>query len=220
MTAKLLKLNTGTKRPMPPEGLGDISGEAPHTSIVPAKGLGLWVQETFIREGGALFNPEHQHLSEADLEFLWAGSAFVKQGRTVLGQAEEVMFRAGGWQKERQEQQMLEWFGHIPKFLITLAADYCVQSSDADFCALVEHELYHVGQKKDDFGAPAFTRDGLPKLSIRGHDVEEFLGVVKRYGVGDPGGALAQLAGLARGTPEVSRSAIAGACGTCLLKAA
>jgi hypothetical protein len=47
-------------------------------------------------------------------------------------------------------------------------------------------------------------RDGQPKLGIRGHDVEEFLGVVKRYGVGDPGGALAQLAGLARGTPEVT----------------
>lgn len=208
------------RRPMPPLGLGDLSGQAPHTTIVPAEGLSLWVQETFIREGAALFNPEHQHLADADLEFLWAGNAFVKQGRTVLGQAEEVMFRAGGWQKERQEQQMREWFGHIPKFLITLAADYCAQASDSDFCALVEHELYHVGQKKDDFGAPAFTRDGLPKLGIRGHDVEEFLGVVKRYGVGDPGGALAQLAGLARGTPEVSRSAIAGACGTCLLKAA
>jgi hypothetical protein len=36
---------------------------------------------------------------------------------------------------------MLEWFGNIPKFLITLAADYCAQAADADFCALVEFAL-------------------------------------------------------------------------------
>lgn len=43
--------------------------------------------------------------------------------------------RAGGWQKARMEQQMHEWFGAVPKFIITLAADYCSQCSDAEFCA-------------------------------------------------------------------------------------
>jgi len=39
------------------------------------------------------------------------------------------MLRAGGWQKARMEQQMHEWFGHIPKFIITLTVDYCSQCS-------------------------------------------------------------------------------------------
>ena len=38
---------------------------------------------------------------------------------------------------------MMQWFGRVPAFLITLAADYCAECSDAEFCALVEHELYH-----------------------------------------------------------------------------
>src|SRR5690606_6326227 len=119
-------------------------------------------------------NPDHAHLAGADLCFLWAASGFAKAGRYVLGQAEQVMFRAGGWQKARQEQQMVEWFGRVPEFLITLAADYCATCSDEEFCALVEHELYHIGHLKDEYGAPAFYRDGRPKLGIQGHDVEEF----------------------------------------------
>ncbi len=42
----------------------------------------------------------------------------------LLGQCEEVTFRAGAWQKGRQEQQMRDWFGNVPDFLITLDADY------------------------------------------------------------------------------------------------
>jgi len=57
----------------------------------------------------------------------------------------------------------------------------------------LEHELYHIVQSVDEFGAPKFNRDtGMPTLTLRGHDVEEFVGVVRRYG--------------------------ARACGTCILK--
>jgi len=108
---------------------------------------------------------------------LRASSGIAKQGRVVLGQAEQLMFRAGGWQKARQEQQMREWFGDEPTYLITLAADNCAQCSDAQFCARVEHELYHITQATDEYGAPKFTQDGLPKLYLSGHDVEEFVGV-------------------------------------------
>lgn len=186
----------------------------------PAEGVGEWVHSEILASDGRIHNPEHAHLLDADLEFLWAPGGFVKQMRTVIGQAEEVMIRAGGWQKGRQEQQMDDWFGRVPSYLITLDASYCATCSDADWCALVEHELYHLAQELDVFGAPKFTRDGKPKLCIRGHDVEEFVGVVRRYGIGDPGGAIGQLARAAQSTPEVSRSNIAGACGTCLLRAA
>jgi hypothetical protein len=115
---------------------------------------------------------------------------------------------------------MREWFGRVPKYLITLDASYCAQCSDTDFCALVEHEMFHIGHKRDAFGAPAFTQEGGPKLFIRGHDVEEFVGVVQRYGVGPEDGAVAALVRAANQPPQVHRANIAGACGTCMLKVA
>jgi hypothetical protein len=202
-----------SKRPFPPSAV--LEGQ-----FAPAPDVLAWLHAEILAEDGALHNPEHQHLLDADLAVLWAPGPAEKQGRSVIGTAEEVAFRCSAWQRERQEQQMREWFGHVPDYLITLAGSYCATCSDAEFAALVEHELYHVAQRRDLFDQPVFTKDGQPKLFIRGHDVEEFVGVVRRYGVGDPNGALARLAAAARGTPEVSRVAIAGACGTCLLKAA
>ncbi|RMO47864.1 hypothetical protein ALQ40_01895 [Pseudomonas syringae] len=154
---------------------------------------------------------------DADICIMWASSAFTKQGRTVLGQAEQVAFRAGGWQKARMEQQMRDWFGYVPSYIITLAADYCSQCSDADFCALVEHELYHIAQATDQYGAPKFTQDGLPKLEMRGHDVEEFVGVVRRYGASPD---VQLLVDAANKPAEVGKLNISRACGTCLLKSA
>lgn len=191
-------------RPAPPEQLG---------RFLPAPELLAWVEETILASGGALHNPDHAHLVDADLAFLWAPAAFEKAGRTVLGQAEQVMFRAGGWQKARQEQQMIEWFGGVPAFLITLAADYCATCSDAEFCALVEHELYHVGQARDPFGAPAFDKEGRPKLRIVGHDVEEFVGVVARYG---PSADVRRLVAAAGEPSGVGVRSIAHACGSCM----
>lgn len=200
-------------RPVPPEHLI----EALDTILQPAPELGAWVQSSILADDGAIRNPDHAHLIDADIGFLWASSASSKQGRTVVGQAEQVMFRAGGWQKARQEQQMIERFGRVPSFLITLAADYCAKCSDAEFCTLLEHELYHVGQEKDEFGAPKFTKEGLPKLALRGHDVGEFIGVVRRYGAGLE---VAKMVEAAKKAPEVANLNISRACGTCLLKAA
>ncbi len=198
-------------RPVPPMDLDRFK---------PAPEVRAWVEKEILAEDGLLYNPEHAHLIDADLEFLWAPGGFNKQMRRVIGQAEEVIFRAGGWQKMRQEEQFLTWFDRLPSFVITLDAHYAQQCADVDWCALVEHELYHVAHKKDEFGAPMFSKEGRPKLALRGHDVEEFVGVVRRYGVGDPGGAIAQLARAARNTPDIAPIRIAQACGTCLLRAA
>jgi hypothetical protein len=185
--------------------------------FAPAPELQAWVAREIISDAGGIHNPDHAHLDGADLEFLWAYSGFTKASRTVLGQAEQVMFRAGGWQKARQEQQFTEWFGRVPAFLITLDAAYCRGCSDADFCALIGHEMYHIAQTQDAFGAPVFTKDGRPKLAIRGHDVEEFVGVVRRYGASDQVKPLVQAA---LGRPEVAALNIARACGCCLKTAA
>ncbi len=200
-------------RPMPPADLL----ESIWLTLRPAPDVWEWIQREILSTTGSIHNEEHAHLIDANIGVMWASSAFTKKGRGVLGQAEQLMIRAGGWQKARQEQQMRDWFGEEPEFLITLAADYCAQCTEAEFCALVEHELYHIAHKLDKYGAPAFTQDGMPKLEMRGHDVEEFVGVVKRYGASND---VQQLIDAASRPPEVAKINISRACGTCLLKSA
>lgn len=205
-------------RPVPPAQLLSLSEVAGiEIRLQPAPDVWDWIKAEVLADTGSIHNPEHAHLIDANIGVLWASTGFAKQGRVVLGQAEQLMFRAGGWQKARQEQQMREWFGEEPDYLITLAADYCAQCTDAEFCALVEHELYHIAQATDEYGAPKFTQDGMPKLYLRGHDVEEFVGVVRRYGAGEE---VQQLIEAASRPPEVAKINISRACGTCLLKSA
>lgn len=200
-------------RPMPPSDFTDPLNQR----FAPAPQVVEWIRASLLDVAAPLYNTDHGHLEFADFDVLWAPGGFVQAGRTVLGQCEELSFRCGKWQKWRQEQQMRDWFGRVPQFVITLDARYCLQCSDIEFCALVEHELYHIGQEKDMFGAPAFIKTGMPKLAIRGHDVEEFTGVVRRYGASAD---VQRLVDAAKQAPEVSKINIARVCGTCLLKAA
>jgi hypothetical protein len=199
--------------PIPPVDLIEI----PLLTLRPALDVWEWLQTEILADTGSIHNKDHVHLLDADIRVMWASSSFEKQGRTVLGQTEQVAFRAGGWQKARMEQQMRDWFGGVPAFIITLAADYCAQCSDEEFCALLEHELYHIAQATDKYGQPAFTQDGAPKLKLQGHDVEEFVGVVRRYGASREVQALVDAA---NSPAEVGKLNIARACGTCLLKSA
>ena len=203
------------KRPMPP--LSFIEEFRPYIALMPAEEIAEWVNANILDEEGELHNPDHIHLINADVQFMWASNAFTKKGRTILGQTEEVAMRAGGWQKARMEQQMYNWFGHKPDYIITLAADFCSQCTDLEFCALIEHELYHIAQATDDFGAPKFNKEGQPVLTMRGHDVEEFVGVVRRYGAS---AEVQELIDAAKTPAEVAHLNIARACGTCMLKLA
>ncbi|MDM9674886.1 putative metallopeptidase [Raoultella planticola] len=205
------------RRPFPPVNF-TRENWLPYTRLIPATEIGDWVNLHILSEDGRIHNPDHIHLLDADFAFMWASGAFEKKGRYVLGQCEQVMLRAGGWQKARMEQQMHEWFGRIPKFIITLAADYCEQCSDLEFCALVEHELYHIAQATDDYGAPKFNKEtGMPVLTLRGHDVEEFVGVVRRYGASKD---VQEMVDAANRPAEVAHIDVARACGTCMLKLA
>lgn len=204
-------------RPMPP---ADLLADPLAPAFRPAPELANWALQTFVAECAAIENPDHAHLRHADIACLWTSKGNSRQGRRIVGQAElgEPRGTMGKWPKGRAEQQLEEWFGLVPDFLLTFDAHYAAICTDAEFCALVEHELYHCGQERDGFGAPKFTQDGRPKFAMRGHDVEEFVGVVRRYGADAAG--VRELIEAAKGRPEVSAASVAGACGTCLLKAA
>jgi hypothetical protein len=77
---------------------------------------------------------------------------------------------------------------------------------------LAKHELHHVGQSKNPYGAPAFDKQGRLTLRFVGHDVEEFIGVVARYG---PSSEVRHPVVAAGAAPTVPRLNIARACGRC-----
>lgn len=109
--------------------------------------------------------------------------------------------------------QVRRWRGAVPDSIVTIDALYAAECGDAEICALVEHELYHCAQNRDAFGAPRFTRYGLPIWTMRGHDVEEFVGVVRRYGSDAAG--LRNLIEAAACQPQIGRAAVAHLCGSC-----
>jgi hypothetical protein len=204
-------------RPYPPDHMA--SGIDALDTFAPAPDLRDWIFDTFIAEGGELANPDHAHLAEAEIGVLWTNVDNVKNMRAVFGQAELMPPMAmGKWQRARAVQQVAQWFGCLPDFLLTFSAPAAAGMDDATFCALVEHELYHCGQKIDEFGMPKFRQDGSASYLIRGHDVEEFVGVVRRYGAEATG--VSAMVEAASHRPLMTASDIAGACGTCLRAAA
>lgn len=204
------------RRPRPPASLFSIESVTDGIIFVPAPDLIDWARATFIDEGAPLENPDHAHLRSAQIAALWTTVPNGRGGRTIIGQAEfgQTIGGMGKWQRARAEQQILEWFGFWPDFLLTFFAPYADECSDAQFCALVEHELYHCAQERDEFGSPKFKKStGMPAFCLRGHDVEEFVGVVRRYGP-DASGVRTMIDAAAE-SPTVAAADINFACGNC-----
>jgi len=208
---KVAKILRTGQRPRPPRSLiEDMPGK-----FIPAPEVFEWFRDVIIDAEGPVYNEDHQHLADAHIGVLWTTAGNSRQGRRIIGQAEfgEPQGSMGKWAKARARQQVEEWFGATPDFIMTLDAYYCTEASDVEFCALAEHELYHMAQAIDEFGMPKFKKDGRPVFAMRGHDVEEFVGVVRRYGIVDS--ATAALVAAANRGPEIASVSIAQACGTC-----
>lgn len=198
-------------RPYPPAAM--IAD--PEPLFVAARELEEWAQMQFINEISPLNNPDHAHLSMAQIGFVWTNVANVKRGRTILGQAQLITESGEKWAQGRTHQQLREWFGRVPTFLITLYAPHAMICTDAELMALTEHELYHCGQERDEFGQPKFSKSsGLPIYAMRAHDVEEFVGVVRRYGADAAG--VREMVSAANKGPEIAEGLISRACGSCL----
>jgi len=197
------------ERPRPPESLIDDWSRP----FMPAPEAERWMRSVFIDSDGPLANPDHEHLQQARIGVLWAALPQSRHMRSVVGQAEIPQFQGNAWCRGRQEQQMVEWFGELPDFVITFDAHFVLVCNDREWCRLVEHELYHCAQQLNSFGAPKFRKDGTPSFGIRGHDIEEFVGVVKRYGATEAMQAMFTESQ----KPHVGQASIDGVCGTCKL---
>lgn len=203
----------GAGRPMPP--LDQVEGL--EAWFAPALETETWARSSFIDDGAPLHNEDHAHLQNASIGFLWTNVENAKKGRLVIGTAEPGTPQGamGKWGRAKAVMQIEQWFGSVPDFIITIDANWWLQASDAEACALIEHELYHCAQATDDFGAPKFNQQtGRPSFTMRGHDVEEFVGVVRRYGAEATG--VRALVDAANAGPEIAAVDIAQCCGTCL----
>ena len=130
--------------------------------------------------------PEHQHLvdNEIEIDWLMRNIEKISGGRMVLGSVHEPTCQG-------QMAPVFEWMlerllGKLPRFLVILDSAYWEQADDHAREILIFHELCHIRQKLDRYGAPRFDKDGLPVYGLHGHDVEEFTSVVARYGAHNP----------------------------------
>lgn len=222
--ARLAPIRNSLSRPMPPAGVADRADELEIPPLfLPAPEVLGWLRATFIEEAAPLYNPDHAHLAEAEIGVLWTNVPNRSKQMRVLATAEKPMPPAASsaWGRARWQQQIRMWFGAIPDFILTFDAPCAAEMGDVDFCAVVEHELYHCAQAKDEWDVPRFHKEsGRPIYAIKGHDVEEHVPVVERYGAGILDGSVARLVEAARRGPTIGRAAIAGACGTCIRRAA
>lgn len=204
------------ERPVPPI---EVQEEDEDGIFIPAPELVAWIEATFLNEYHEMYNPDHDHLLDANIKALWTNVPNITKGVGVLATAEMPRPPATGgrWAREKYKYQMRQWFGIEAEninFLLTFYAPEMMCLSDRGFCATHEHELYHCGQAEDDYGAPKFRQsDFSPVFTIKDHDFTGFLGVTKRYGPVERNQR--QMVDLAKKAPELNDFDISTACGVC-----
>lgn len=132
--------------------------------------------------------PEHRHLADNDITFgyLMRLSEKVKGGKRELASVNETKTMFQGGYKDLCIQLLAGMLGHLPDFLIVIDAEFWAACSDVEADALLFHELAHVQQKLDKFGAPRFDLNGMPVYGLVAHDVTAFKSEVARYGLWSP----------------------------------
>lgn len=206
---------TKTKRPTPPEELQE-EGYSGNFCFEPAKDLSAWIYREFIEPSGRLYREEHHHLGERRVACLWTNVPLRQKGKPLAATAEIPAAQGNKWAQARAKQQLREWFGAEPDFLLTFYAPDSALRDDAEFCALVRHELLHCDRRRDADGYVKFNKDGETTPAIIGHDVEEFVAVVEDFGIDCAAGRAREFVAAANKAPKVARAKIGAACGVCL----
>lgn len=189
--------------------------QVPGNQIEPSVELQEWLMNTFVHEDGELCNEEHAHLRMANIAAIWTNVEYEDGLMPVAGMAEIVKVNGKPWARTERIDHLCLLHGDIPQARIWIYAPYAATLSDGAFCALVEHELYHLAQKKDKEQQPLFDDEGRPVLTGRDHDVSEFLGIVERYGVDSVHSNVKKLVEVAKRQPLIQAAAIRSVCGTC-----
>lgn len=170
---------------------------------------------TFVHEDGELCNEDHAHLRTANIAAIWTNVEYEDGLMPVAGMAEIVKVNGKPWARTERIDHLCLLHGDIPQARIWIYAPYAINLPDAAFCALLEHELYHLAQKIDKESQPMFDDEGRPVLTARDHDVSEFLGVVERYGVDAVHSNIKKMVEIAKRKPSIETASIQLVCGSC-----
>lgn len=128
--------------------------------------------------------PEFQHLVDGEAAIDWmlrTGPQVIEGQRLILGRVHIPSVQ--GKLNSLFEFLLEEKLGRVPDFLIILDGQYWADADARDREVLVYHEMCHCIHAVDQYGSQRFTRDGAPIWALRGHDIEEFDAVVRRYGL-------------------------------------
>ena len=108
---------------------------------------------------------QHKPLADVRIEYVWRDKASKSKGRTTLATARRI----GGLNAFLLNGE------DGPLYCIEVAADTWGKLTDPQRRALVDHEMCHFHVDEDP--------EGVPVLSMRGHDLEEFAAIVERHGM-------------------------------------
>lgn len=109
---------------------------------------------------------EHADLVHATILYVFRDKHSTSRGRVVLGKARKFT----GLTKFLIEEE-----ASGPLFVVEVAQNLWTGMTEEARRALVDHELSHLAVERQE--------DGTWVGRTRGHDVEEFLGVVERHGL-------------------------------------
>lgn len=115
----------------------------------------------------------HKSLDGVRIDFIFRDKAAKSKGRTVLAKARKVS--GINAYLANASAGVVDDAANDDMFVIEVAQDAWERLDPGQRRALVDHELCHCKVDLDD--------DGEPKLSIRGHDLEEFGCIIERHGL-------------------------------------
>lgn len=121
-----------------------------------------------------LIKKHHTHLADQRIEFVFRDKATSSRGRTVCGKAKKMTGLNAFL--SRDVTSNVDFDPGDEFFLIEIAEDAWAALGSKGRAALVDHELCHLAVEYDE-ATEEF------KLSLRGHDVEEFAEVIERHGL-------------------------------------
>lgn len=131
---------------------------------------------------------QHEHLQAANIGYVFRDDELRRRGKVVAAEAilvERIL------QSEQRYARLVKWAllrilgaTDLPDFIILIDRNIWDGFDLEQRLALVDHELSHCWyQTEDDGETQKFRKDGSPLWAIRGHDVEEFCGVIQRNGL-------------------------------------
>lgn len=200
---------TGLEWPLPSPELCE-----PGFKIEPSMEAAAWIKQTFVLEGGRHYNPEHAHLAKADIVVLFVNREEEDGGMPVVGRAEIIKVAGKPWKQAERLDHLCMLHGNLPQARIWLYGPAWSAGDYWQACSTAEHELYHFAQLVKE-GEPQFDDLERPKLVSRAHDLGEFVGVARRYGINRCGGRAIDFVQAALQPPTIAPATFVPTPGVC-----